>query len=80
MLPWRGDRRPTAEAIADLEFVEHGMTAIEIFTDGGAEVVATGALAGGAQSNMLNMNVGVTHKVWGWRTAMERARSAGGAR
>lgn len=76
VLPWRGNQRPTAEAIVGLEFVEHGMTVIEIFTEGGAEVVAAATLAGGPQSTMLDMGIGVTHKLWGWRTAMERARSA----
>ncbi|MCB0910237.1 MAG: hypothetical protein KDB60_01305 [Propionibacteriaceae bacterium] len=50
VLPWRGKKQPTAEAIAGLEFVEHGLTSIEIFTDGGAEVVGSAALANGVQS------------------------------
>jgi hypothetical protein len=79
VLPWHGDRPPTAEAIKGLRFVEHAMTAIEIFTEGGAEVVGAGVLAEGVQSNLHETSVGVSHKVWGWRTAMARARSAGGA-
>ena len=78
VLPWRGDRPPTAEAVKGLRFTEHAMTAIEIFTEGGVEVVGTGALAEGVQSNLHEMSVGVSHKVWGWRTALDRARSAGG--
>lgn len=78
VLPWRGDRQPTANAIEGLEFLEHGMTAIEIFTEGGAEVVDEAKLAGGVQSNMHDMTVGTRHKVWGWRAALDRARSAGG--
>lgn len=77
VLQWRGDQRPTADAIAGLDFVEHGMTVIKIFTEGGTEVVASAPLAGGEQSNMNERGVGVTHQVWGWHTAMERARSAG---
>lgn len=78
VLPWSGAKPPTADAIAGLDFMEHGMTAIEIFSAGGAEVVGCAPLAGGVQSNMLDHHVGVKHEVWGWRTAMRLACSAGG--
>ena len=77
VLPWRGPSPPTAADIEEIEFIEHGLTRIEIFREGGAVVVDTAPLARGPQSNLTDMNVGTVHKVWGWRTAMDRARSAG---
>ena len=79
VLPWSGEEPPRPEDIAGLDFTEHGMTAIEIFADGGAEVVGCAPLAGGVQSDMLDHYVGARHKVWGWRTAMRRALAAGGS-
>lgn len=76
VLRWRGQSPPTSSDIDGLEFVEHGLTPIGIFKHGGVEVVGTAALAAGIQSNLNEFSVGSTHKVWGWRTAMNRARSA----
>lgn len=77
VLPWRGASPPTAAAIEGMEFLEHALTRIEIFSDGGVEVVGTAPLAAGVQSNLLEISVGTVHEVWGWATALERARSAG---
>jgi hypothetical protein len=76
VLPWRGTDKPTVKDIAGLDFLEHGLTDINIFGLGGAEVVANAPLAGGVLSNLHDVSIGVTHKVWGWHTAMTRARIA----
>jgi hypothetical protein len=51
VLLWRGHERPTAADVAGLEFVAHGLTRIEIFSAGGAEVVTNTTLASGVQPN-----------------------------
>ena len=76
VLPWSGSRSPTESDIEGLEFVEHGLTTIEVFTNGGAQVVANAPLARGIQSALNDLRVGAKHSVWGWRTAIQRARSA----
>lgn len=75
-LPWRGAVYPTPEDLAGLSFLEHGRTTIQIFTEGGALVVAEAPLAGGPPSTLDEHGVGTVHGVWGWRTAFERAKAA----
>ena len=73
VLPWAGSEPPTPEAVRGLATVEQGLTRIEIFTEGGAEVVANAAVVPhGLPSNFRDFAVGTTHKVWGWRTAIRR--------
>lgn len=76
ILPWGGPDLPTAADVAGLGFIERGLTGIELFTQGGMEVVATAPLCGGSQSNLDDFSVGTMHSVWGWRTAVRRALAA----
>jgi hypothetical protein len=64
VLPRRGQDPPTAADVAGLEFVRRGLTGIEIFSAGGAEVVTSTTLAGGVQPNLHDMSVGTGHSVW----------------
>lgn len=80
VLPWRGEGAPTRDAISGLQFLEHGLTPIKIFTEGRLEVVDTAPLAGGVQSNLNDYSIGTTHSVWGWKTAIRRAQEASLAR
>jgi hypothetical protein len=50
---------------------------IEVFTEGGLEVVDEGrVVATGLPSNFRDFSVGSHHKVWGWRNAIRRAQAA----
>lgn len=77
VLPWRGEEPPTRQAVSGLAVSEHALVPIEIFSEGHLQVVDEGAaLATGLPSNFEDLDVGTRHRVWGWRTAIERARNA----
>ena len=77
VLPWRGDEPPTRQSVSGLTAIEQGLVPIELFTDGGLQVVDAGiVVSSGLPSNFKDFAVGTTHKVWGWRTAIRRAQAA----
>ena len=77
VLPWRGSAPPTGRDVAGLAAVEQGLVRIELFTDGGLQVVDRGEVVStGLPSNLRDMRVGAVHKVWGWKTAIRRAQAA----
>lgn len=77
VLPWRGDEPPTRQAVSGVAARELGLVPIEVFTEGGLEVVDEGdVVATGLPSNFRDFSVGTHHKVWGWRTAIRRAQGA----
>jgi hypothetical protein len=81
VIPWRGDEPPSASSVAGLAAIEQGMTGIEIFTEAGLQVTGNAPVVdSGLPSNIRDMSVGTTHKVWGWRTAIRRAQAAATAR
>lgn len=56
---------------------EQGLTGIKLFTEGGLQVVANSAVVpSGLSSNYRDLDVGTVHHVWGWKTAVRRARTA----
>ena len=73
-LPWRGASRPTMVEVANRQPVEHGLTRIELFRDGNAQVL--GNLPDTRHAPMSTYRakeVGDTSKVWGWQAAINRA-------
>lgn len=42
VLPWRGDKPPTRQAVSGLVASDQGLVPIEVFTDGGLQVVDEG--------------------------------------
>lgn len=77
VLPWHGDTAPTRTDVAGLAATEHGLVRIELFTDGGLQVVDQADVAeAGLASNYRDVGVGTVHKVWGWKTAIRRAQAA----
>jgi hypothetical protein len=77
VLPWRGDEPPTRQAVIGVAASEHGLVPIEVFTEGGLQVVDEGdVVPTGLPSNFQDFGVGTHHKVWGWRTAIRRAQAA----
>jgi hypothetical protein len=77
VLPWRGDGPPTRQAVSRLGASEMGLVPIEVFTDGGLQVVDQGdVVATDLPSNFRDLGVGTQHNVWGWRTAIRKAQAA----
>jgi hypothetical protein len=77
VLPWRGEKPPTRQDVSGLVASEQGLVRIELFTEGGLQVVdAAEVLATGLPSNFRDFSVGTTHKVWGWRSAIRKAQEA----
>ena len=73
VLPWVGEQPPTHREVSGLSVTEQALTGIEIFTQGGVEVVATSSVAPqGFPSPYREHAVGTTQHVWGWRTALRR--------
>ena len=78
VLPWRGDEPPSHERVRGLAAIEQALVSVEIFSKGHLEVVDHGhVVPDGLPSNFEHFDVGTRHRVWGWRTAIERARTAG---
>jgi hypothetical protein len=64
--------------VAGLAAIEHALVPVELFTKGGLQVVDHSELAASdLPSNFGDMGVGTIHKVWGWRTAIQKALVAG---
>lgn len=77
VLPWHGAEPPTQHSVSGLHAVEQGLTPIEVFTEGGLQVVDAGQVVStDLSSNFQDFSVGAQHKVWGWRTAIRKAQSA----
>jgi hypothetical protein len=76
VLPWQGDEPPTQQAVSGLAACDQGLVHVQIFTEGGLEVVAAGhVVATDAPSNLRGFGMGSRHKVWGWQTAIRRAQN-----
>jgi hypothetical protein len=76
VLPWVGECPPTRGEVARLRVADQGLTGIEIFTEGGLEVVATSSVVPhDLPSNYRDLEVGTKHKVWGWKTAIGRVNA-----
>ncbi len=77
VLPWRGHTPPTRGDVAGLGATAHGLVRVELFTDGGLQVVDHAEVVGtGLPSNFRDMQVGTVHNVWGWRAAIALAQAA----
>ncbi len=77
VLPWRGAEPPTQQAVSGLCAGEQGLAPIEVFTDGGLQVVDAGQVVDtDLPSNFSDFGVGTRRNVWGWRTAIRKAQSA----
>lgn len=77
VLPWRGQAPPTRADVAGLAAIEQGLVRIELFTDGGLQVVDHAeVISTSLPSNFRDMQVGTVHNVWGWKTAIKRAQAA----
>lgn len=77
VLPWRGQAPPTRDDVAGIGAIEHGLVPVDVFTQGGLQVVDCAEVApSGLPSNFRDMQVGTIHKVWGWKTAIRRAQAA----
>ena len=73
-LPWRGEAPPTSAAVAGLGAVEQGLTRIELFSEGNAQVFCNVPVKEvGLTSVFRDHAVGTTHHVWGWQTAIRKS-------
>lgn len=79
-LPWSGAEPPTARDVESLPVTEQGLTRIELFTEGGLQVVANSpGVPTAFASNYRDFAVGTRHHVWGWKTAIRKAIAAADA-
>jgi len=77
VLPWYGEASPTKGDTDGLAAIEHGLVPVELFTEGGLQVVdQCDVVSTDLASNFRDMQVGAVHKVWGWRTAIRKAQAA----
>ena len=73
-LPWSGAEPPTVRDVGGLRVTEQGLTRIELFTEGGLQVVANSPVVPTAfASNYRDFAVGTRHLAWGWKTAIRKA-------
>ena len=64
VLPWRGDEPPTCDEVKGLRATEQGLVPIEVFTQGGLQVVDQAVVVhAGLASNFRDFGVGTVHKV-----------------
>lgn len=63
-----------------LAVTEQALTRIELFTEGGLQVVAnTQHVPTVYASNYRDFEVGTRHRVWGWKAAIRKATAAADA-
>lgn len=75
ILPWRGDRQPTAEEVSGLEPSARALTGIEIFTEGGLAVHGWAPLNDTHQEQFFGPSyVGKSTTVWGWQACIRQAQ------
>jgi hypothetical protein len=73
VLSWIGTHPPTSQDVAGLAAHEQGLTNIQLFTQGGLQVVDTAdVVPSGLASNFRDHEVGTRHRVWGWQAAIAR--------
>ena len=74
VVAYDGLASPTAETVLGRPILQQGLTRVEMFTEGGLEVVGNCAVTPNPYpSNFRDFGVGVKHQVWGWRAAMKQA-------
>lgn len=72
---WYGTNEQAAADISELPIVEQGLTRIELFTQDGVRVVGNiGPVSTPFDSNYRDYHIGAVHQVWGWKSALQRAR------
>ena len=77
VLEWHGVEEPTPASVLGSEVREQGLTRIELYTEGGYQVTGSCAVSPNPwPSNFRDFEVGTVHKVWGWKTAARKLRSA----
>jgi hypothetical protein len=76
-LPWSGAEPPTDRDVEGLAVTEQALTRIELFTEGGLQVVTNSpCMPTTFASNYRDFAVGTQTRVWGWRTAIRKAMAA----
>ncbi|GAA1491969.1 hypothetical protein GCM10009627_03150 [Curtobacterium herbarum] len=74
LLPWQGDGPPTADAVRGLPPIDRALTRIEVFTEGGLQVVDTVEPADAGQEQWTGPSyVGKSTLVWGWMATIRLA-------
>ena len=72
---------PTAAAVTGLAAIQQGLTRIELFSEGQAQVFCNVPVRDiGLDSNFRDFEVGTRHRVWGWRVAIGKAQAAAAGR
>ena len=74
VLPWDTAAPPTAEDVAGLAVTEQGLTDVDLFRQGGLQVVANTPPVPTSLGNAFrDANTGAVNSVWGWRAALRKA-------
>jgi hypothetical protein len=75
VVEWRGDESPAPLDLHGRRVLAHGLTRVEVFTEGGAEIVgnAPGTVpVGGLTSAFRDFAVGTGTQNWGWKVLSNR--------
>ncbi len=74
LLDWSGDEPPTAENTSGSHALDAPMTRIELFTDGGLQVLGNRPVTpASAPSDRTDFRVGAVHQVSGWQARIRAA-------
>jgi hypothetical protein len=79
VIDWRGNAEPTVPELAGRRILAQGLTRIEMFTKGGAQVIgSTNATVHGPElkSAFRDHGVGTVTEVWGWKAIDRRVSTA----
>jgi hypothetical protein len=79
VIDWRGNAKPTELELAGRRILAQGLTRIELFTQGGAQVIgSTKATVHGPElkSAFRDHGVGTVTEVWGWKVVDRRVVNA----
>lgn len=73
VLDWHSSEEPTAASVRGSSVLDQGLTRIQLFIDGGYQVVGSCAVGHNPwPSNFGRSAVGTTHKIWGWQAAARK--------
>lgn len=75
VVEWRGDHAPSPGELEGRRVLAQGLTRIEVFTEGGAQVVGNAAgtvPVAGLTSGFRDFAVGTVTQTWGWRALAKR--------
>ena len=75
VVDWRGDAEPAAADLAGRRVLAQGLTRVEVFTEGGAQILGNSQATLRGQdlrSAFRDFEVGTKTQTWGWKVLARR--------